>query len=34
MDTGDALLVASKDRSEEVKAVVDELQREGRDDLL
>lgn len=34
VDTGDALLVASKDRSEEVKAVVDELRREGRDDLL
>ncbi len=34
VDTGDALLVASKDHSQEVKAVVDELVREGRVDLL
>jgi len=34
VDTPDALLVASKDRAEEVKAIVDRLEREGRGDLL
>ena len=34
VDTPDALLIASKDRSEEVKEVVDRLRREERDDLL
>lgn len=34
VDTPDALLVASKDRAEEVKAVVERLEREGRADLL
>ncbi len=34
VDTGDALLVASRDRSEDVKAVVDRLRAEGREDLL
>jgi mannose-1-phosphate guanylyltransferase len=34
VDTPDALLVAAKDRSEEVKAVVDRLRQEGREDLL
>lgn len=34
IDTPDALLVASRDRSEEVKAIVDRLEREGRPDLL
>ncbi|HEX9437033.1 MAG TPA: mannose-1-phosphate guanylyltransferase [Candidatus Limnocylindria bacterium] len=33
VDTGDALLVAAKDRSEEVKAVVDRLRQDGREDL-
>ncbi|HUG55873.1 MAG TPA: mannose-1-phosphate guanylyltransferase [Candidatus Limnocylindrales bacterium] len=32
--TDDAVLVASRERSEEVKAVVDRLTREGREDLL
>jgi mannose-1-phosphate guanylyltransferase len=34
VDTGDALLIASRERSEEVKAVVDRLKAEGREDLL
>lgn len=34
IDTPDALLVASKDRSGEVKAVVDRLRQEGREELL
>ena len=34
VETDDVLLVAAKDRSEEVKGVVDRLQREGRDELL
>mgnify|MGYP001591770067 CR=1 FL=1 len=34
VDTGDALLVAAKERSDEVKAVVDRLRQEGREDLL
>lgn len=34
VDAGDALLVASRERSEEVKAVVDRLRQEGREDLL
>ncbi len=34
VDTPDALLVTSKERSPEVKEVVDRLRREERDDLL
>lgn len=34
VDTPDALLIASKERSEEVKEVVDQLRREDREDLL
>ena len=34
VDTPDALLIASKDRSEEVKDVVDRRRREEREDLL
>ena len=34
VDTPDALLVASKDRAEEVKDVVDRLRREEREELL
>lgn len=34
VETADALLVARRDRAEEVKAIVDRLQREGRADLL
>jgi mannose-1-phosphate guanylyltransferase len=34
VETADTLLVASKERSQEVKAVVDQLAREGREDLL
>lgn len=34
VDTPDALLVTSADRSEDVKAVVDRLRREEREDLL
>jgi mannose-1-phosphate guanylyltransferase len=34
VDTPDALLVASKDRAEEVKEVVDHLRREEREELL
>ncbi len=34
VDTPDALLIASRERSEEVKEVVDRLKREEREDLL
>lgn len=34
VDTPDALLVASRDSTEEVKAVVDRLRQDGREDLL
>ncbi len=34
VDTPDALLIAAKDRSEQVKEVVDRLRREEREDLL
>ena len=34
VETPDALLVASKDRSQEVKEVVDQLARDGREELL
>ncbi len=34
VDTPDALLVVSRDRAEDVKAVVDRLRREEREDLL
>jgi mannose-1-phosphate guanylyltransferase len=34
VDTPDALLIASKERSEEVKEIVDRLRREEREDLL
>jgi mannose-1-phosphate guanylyltransferase len=34
VDTPDALLIASKDRAEEVKEVVDHLRREEREELL
>jgi mannose-1-phosphate guanylyltransferase len=34
VDTPDALLVTTKERSEEVKEVVDRLRREEREDLL
>ncbi len=34
VDTGDALLVAPRDRAQDVKRIVDELKRQGRTDLL
>jgi mannose-1-phosphate guanylyltransferase len=34
IDTGDALLVAPRDRAQDVKKVVDELRRRGRTDVL
>lgn len=34
VDTADALLIARKDRAEEVKAIVERLRREGRSELL
>jgi mannose-1-phosphate guanylyltransferase len=34
VDTPDALLIASKERSEEVKEIVDRLRREEREELL
>jgi mannose-1-phosphate guanylyltransferase len=34
VDTPDALLVTTRERSEEVKEVVDRLRREEREDLL
>ncbi len=34
VDTADALLVATKERAEEVKEVVDRLRREEREELL
>jgi mannose-1-phosphate guanylyltransferase len=33
VDTPDALLVVSRDRAQDVKAVVDRLKASGRDDL-
>jgi len=33
VDTPDALLVVSRDRAQDVKAVVDHLKASGRDDL-
>lgn len=34
IDTGDALLVAPRDRAQDVKKIVDELRRRGRTDVL
>jgi mannose-1-phosphate guanylyltransferase len=34
VDTDDALLICPKDRAQEVKAVVERLRRQGRNDLL
>ncbi len=34
IDTPDALLIAAKDRSEDVKAIVEHLRNQGRHDLL
>jgi mannose-1-phosphate guanylyltransferase len=34
VDTGDALLVAPRDRAQDVKKIVDELRRRGRTDVL
>lgn len=34
VDTGDALLIAPRDRAQDVRGVVDELKRRGRTDLL
>jgi mannose-1-phosphate guanylyltransferase len=34
VDTPDALLITTKERSEDVKAIVDRLKREDREDLL
>lgn len=34
VDTGDALLIAARDSTEEVKAVVEKLRQDGREDLL
>jgi mannose-1-phosphate guanylyltransferase len=34
VDTDDALLICRRDQAQDVKAVVDELKRSGRDDLL
>ena len=34
VDTPDALLITTKERSEDVKTVVDRLKREEREDLL
>ena len=34
IDSGDALLVCSRDRVQDVRCVVDELKSTGRDDLL
>jgi mannose-1-phosphate guanylyltransferase len=33
VDTPDALLVTTRDRAQDVKAIVAELKRAGRDDL-
>jgi mannose-1-phosphate guanylyltransferase len=34
VDTGDALLIAPRDRAQEIKKIVDELKQRGRTDLL
>lgn len=34
IDTGDALLIAPRDRAQDVKKIVDQLRREGRNDVL
>lgn len=34
VDTGDAILIAPRDRAQDVKRIVDELKRQGRTDLL
>ena len=34
VDTEDALLITTKDRSEDVKTIVDRLKRDDREDLL
>jgi mannose-1-phosphate guanylyltransferase len=34
IDTGDALLIAPRDRAQDIKQIVDELKRRGRTDLL
>ena len=34
VDTGDSLLIARRDRAEDVKKIVDELQKKKRDDVL
>jgi len=34
VDTGDALLVVARERTEKVRRVVDELRRRGRRELL
>ncbi|HEX6292549.1 MAG TPA: mannose-1-phosphate guanylyltransferase [Herpetosiphonaceae bacterium] len=34
IDTGDALLVAPRDRAQDIKKIVDELKRQGRQDIL
>lgn len=34
IDTGDALMIAPRDRAQDVKKIVDELKRQGRTDLL
>jgi mannose-1-phosphate guanylyltransferase len=34
VDAGDAVLVCRRDRAQDVKRVVDELRRRGREDLL
>ena len=34
VDTGDALLIAPRDRAQDVKKIVDQLRQEGRNDVL
>jgi mannose-1-phosphate guanylyltransferase len=34
VDTPDALLITTKERSEDVKAIVERLKKDGREDLL
>jgi len=34
VETDDAILVTSKDRSEEVKKIVEQLRKENKDELL
>jgi mannose-1-phosphate guanylyltransferase len=34
VDSGDALLICSRDRVQDVKLVVEELRKRGRNDLL